>query len=258
MEKVWIKFDRTFWPDEQFMLIANEQQDGHGTLWINQNNMYPGSNMLLGFVRQDMINAVGGLNRDGVTKWMSGLRNLPGWDDTIKWDFATTNWSGNPNFLGSWEWSRFGLNYKDYFENVEPRGKLHIAGAAHCNRYWGFTWAAILSGMHQGEWVAKKYNENDPNRPAPYTPCDDPDDISDEDWRQIYEKNPFFGPTVGAAPLNPTPSPLGGPNPTPGGPNPNPTPSPQTLIRENGNCFFLLSILQVLFDLLGFEVNFCS
>lgn len=204
IEKCWIQYSEPFWEADwpkgfqrQWLVITNRQKDGMGTLWFNYNIPKPGTNILLGFVRGDMIEALGGkLNRAAIAKWSEGLRKLPGWRDDITWKFDCTDWSGNPNFDGSWEYwgyQKNGPNYKDLFDSIQPRGSLHLAGAAHCSRYWGFTWGAIVSGAHEAEWVARKMRKGDSVR-SPYNPCFDPGVTTNPNWRKFYQSNPFFEP----------------------------------------------------------------
>lgn len=208
VEKVFLQFETAWWeesmdPVKQWLVITKvipeeEEEEGDeekSTLFFNYNHpdILPGSNILLAFIDKYQLAAMGG--SIDVAKVAASLDHLPGWEAPTK--SHVTDFNGNRFFRGSWEiWPLGAGNYKDFDDAIQPQGTLHLAGAAHCSRYWGFTWGAIFSGI----WNADVINERmdgvslDDAIEAAYTPCQDTGNISRKDWRKVYKCTGKKGP----------------------------------------------------------------
>jgi monoamine oxidase len=192
-EKVWFQWDNPWWDQsKQWIVVANGKQDGKGTLWLNYNhpNLLPGSNLLMTFLDENQLDAMGG---SVVIPDMleAGLENLPGYENSSS--SYKTDWMNDPFARGGWEIWELGKTYEDFDEAIEPQGILHLAGAAHCRNFFGFTWGAIFSGIFSAEWVAGRLGGDtlEAAKPA-FNPCFDNDGIKKAEWQGFYAPYDWF------------------------------------------------------------------
>lgn len=190
MEKVWIQFSDVFWDNSrQWLVVANELEGGASTLFLNYNIVFPGSNLLLTFVRESQRLEMG--ETIDVAKVIKGLTNLQSYHTGITYESEVTTWKEDPNFDGSWETWQLDGTYPDFELGIQPQGKLHKAGSAYCTNFWGFTWGAIFNGVWNADWIANRIAADPsavPSTLAPYTPCTDEDRITNPEMRRFYQE----------------------------------------------------------------------
>jgi len=183
---LWVQFEEIIWdPERQFIILANDQEDEDATFFFNYETVLPGSRTLWTFVREDLLQELGGVIDDDAVKTI--ISKLPGWNAGINYKWEKTDWAGDPSFGGGWEVWKFDptKNYFDYDQGIQPRGNLHVAGSPHCREFWGFTWGAVLNGIWNAEWIVNRLAGSDE---IPYTPCEDLDIVTNGDMRRFYEK----------------------------------------------------------------------
>jgi len=107
---------------------------------------------------------------------------------SITYEFYVTDWGNNELFGGAWETWEKGVFYDSFFDAIQPEGKIHKAGSAHCLNFWGFTWGAIFNGMYHAEWVAERLAN--PGTALedlePYSPCFDLDEVTGAEMGAFY------------------------------------------------------------------------
>lgn len=202
IEKVWFQFPKDtppFWPtDKQHILLATDNTGGAANWFFNYDHptLYNGqSHLLMTFVG---VAQLAQLPNQKLTKAtaeshvLAALKELPGYVPPEK--IHITGWRENPLAKGAWENWKLGSTYEAFEEATRPQGRLHLAGAGHCSRWWGFTWGAMVSGIKQARYVHRRLRGIDVEEAEPYSPCEDRNTIKENQWENWYRLYPFHIP----------------------------------------------------------------
>lgn len=197
MEKVFLEFDEQFWSNRQWQIVTNKRSGGASSLFFNYNLVIPESNILLCFIARQQLIDLGLYDENNpndpiefqdshIQVIIRDLVNVgfdPNEHELLDW--KATNWFNNKHYGGSWEyWPVDNGDYVDFDQAIQPVERLYKGGTAHCRNFWGFTWAAIMSGLWNAQWIDLR--RSDPTAEAPYTPCEVTGNFRQVDFRDWY------------------------------------------------------------------------
>jgi polyamine oxidase len=169
--KIFVTFGddvRPFWDKTQWILyvdsntandIASNYNRGYYSIWQNLNieGILPDSNMMMGFVVDDMAKAIE-LKSDAELKSdiMAVLRRMYGNNVPEPKSISTTKWYTNPLTLGSFHVMRPGLTSADVDNLARDIGNLYFAGDGADASFHGNLHAAYFTAEKKARVVLQK------------------------------------------------------------------------------------------------------
>jgi len=155
--KIFLKFDRRFWEDADYVLYAHPQRRGYYAVWQDLESggkfFPPGSNILLVTVVQNESKRVEVQPQEQtVREILAVLRSMYG--DAVPTNgpinVVVPRWLNDPAFRGSWSNIAVGATDTDFEKMQAAVGGLFFAGEATDSHYNGF----VTGGYHSGSDVA--------------------------------------------------------------------------------------------------------
>lgn len=148
LNKCYLRFDRSFWPEEADWLEILPEQRGHWVEWVSFVRA-AGKPILLGFNAADRGREIENLSdQEIVADAMKTLRRAFGPAVTEPVDWQITRWASDPFSLGSYSFNALGSKPADRSELARPvGGRIFFAGEAASPDFFGTAHGAYLSGI---------------------------------------------------------------------------------------------------------------
>ena len=156
--KIFLKFDRMFWDDEEYILYASHRR-GYYTMWQNlqaDSRLPKGTNILLVTVTGEESERLEYQDKNQTkNEIMKILREVYGTDIPEPVDIFYPRWGLDDLFFGSWANLPIGITSEDFVRLRAPTGRLFYSGEATSEQYNGYVHGAYFEGIAQGEQIAK-------------------------------------------------------------------------------------------------------
>ncbi len=156
LNKVYLRFPRTFWPKENDVLGYISTRKGEWTEWLNFYK-YTGEPILLGFNAGDYGRRIEALSDEQIIEAaMQVLRRIYGSSIPNPNGVLITRWGKDPFTFGSYSYIRPGASGEDYDALAEPIGdRIFFAGEATSRTYAATVHGAFLSGEREGRRISR-------------------------------------------------------------------------------------------------------
>ncbi len=162
LNKLWLRFDRVFWPKEFDWHEYLSPRKGEWAEWVSLAKVKD-TPVLLGFSAADYAQALETKSdSEVVAEAMKALRTMFGSSapDPIAAQF--TRWRSDPYALGSYSFNAVGSSNADREALAKPEAaRLHFAGEALSALYPGTVHGALLSGRRAAKTIIESLAHND-------------------------------------------------------------------------------------------------
>jgi monoamine oxidase len=151
LNKVFLRFDRPFWPTDLDWHELLKEDPGKWSQWVSYAKT--GAPVLLGFSGADSSQRVEALDDRAIASdCMSALRDMFGANIPGPLSAQCTRWSQDPFAFGSYSFNPVGSSRADRAALARPEanGVLRFAGEACSDNYPGTVHGAYLSGQAAG------------------------------------------------------------------------------------------------------------
>lgn len=154
LNKLYLRFDRTFWPEETDFLDYIAEQKGQ---WSDFLNIYKYTKLpiLVCFNAAEYGRAIEPLaDKEIIAGAIATLRRIYGEDipDPAAW--LITRWASDPFAGGSYSYTPVGASSEDYEQMAEPvSDRLFFAGEATHREYPATVHGAFLSGLREARRI---------------------------------------------------------------------------------------------------------
>lgn len=156
LNKVYLRFDEPFWPEDVDLLGYIPEQKGAWAEWLNIYK-YTGQPILLAFNAAHYGRQLEPLPDDQIiAAAMATLRRMFGQSIPNPSAWLITRWASDPFAGGSYSFLPVGAGGDDYDTLAEPvAGRLFFAGEATHRDYPSTVHGAFLSGLREAERIAE-------------------------------------------------------------------------------------------------------
>ncbi|XP_006856901.2 polyamine oxidase [Amborella trichopoda] len=161
--KIFLKFPYKFWPTgpgTEAFAYASERR-GYFTYWMNLENQYPGSNMLMAVVTDDESRRIE-RQADHLTKQeaMVVLRKIFGSKIPDAEEILIPRWGSDPLYRGTYTNWPIGVTEDDFDDLKAPVGPLYFTGEHTSKKFNGYVHGAYFSGIDTASLLLEclKYN----------------------------------------------------------------------------------------------------
>lgn len=157
LNKCYLKFEKSFWPDDVDWLEYIPETHGHWTEWVSFTRA-AGIPVLLGFNAADRGRAIEALSdQQIVASAMESLRRMFGETIPDPVDSQLTRWASDRFSRGSYSFNALGSTPNMRRALAQPlQGRLYFAGEATGVEMFGTAHAAVLSGRRAATEIAQE------------------------------------------------------------------------------------------------------
>ncbi|CAF4153693.1 unnamed protein product, partial [Rotaria magnacalcarata] len=155
--KIFLQFPHKFWSNAQFFLYADPYRRGYYPQWqsLSEIGFFPESNILVVTVVADQALIVEAQSKNQtLIEIMNVLRSMYGKNIPEPNNFYYYRWTLDPLYRGSYSNWPTGTSLCQHNNLGRPIGRLHFAGEAYSQEYYGFLHGAYLEGLKTGKKVA--------------------------------------------------------------------------------------------------------
>jgi polyamine oxidase len=156
--KIFLQFNETFWPEEQFLLYASPTTRGYYPVWqsLSTEGFLPGSNIIfVTNLEEESYRVERQSDEDTQAEVMAVLRLMfPDVDVPDPIAFMYPRWSNEPWAFGSYSNWPPGTTLEMHQNLRANLDRLYFAGEATSSSYYGFLQGAWFEGKEVGERIA--------------------------------------------------------------------------------------------------------